>query len=210
MIFSPDTAHSTYYRPECPSSGHCAVVAIYMATVLGDTAEILTCKVGKIPHWYNRYRGSDGKTVYLDLTGDQFGRKLIQMSHDPLYDGPHKIATTRGIQSVQDRYGLFLQRFRELLDDFDDYFALKALAELTLHVEPLSIGHLALTTHIQTHKKENNLPSFFNNLHYLVNPYTPTSYLQLIETMTSDPDNPPPGWYDLSDRIHREIARRKK
>jgi hypothetical protein len=82
--FSAETSWDGQFNPERPSAGHCALVALDIFLCLGG--EMISCKVDGISHWYNRVNG-----VYLDVTGDQFGRHIIQINRMPLYDGEHKV-----------------------------------------------------------------------------------------------------------------------
>lgn len=64
----------------CPSAGHCAVVAVLVRNIFGG--DMVSTKIDGKSHWYNRL--PDG--MYIDLTGDQFGRPDIQAAkYAPLY-----------------------------------------------------------------------------------------------------------------------------
>lgn len=102
--FNADTVYGGTFNAESPAAGHCAIVAMDVFFSLGG--ELVSCKVGGISHWYNLING-----VYLDVTGDQFGRPVIQIGKTPLYEGEHK---SRNIKEVSEetwnRYKIFVSR----------------------------------------------------------------------------------------------------
>jgi hypothetical protein len=78
-----------------PSRGCCAVVAVMLHELCGW--DIVTCKVGTISHWLNRFT-SGKKTTYIDLTADQFGYDAIVVSDELPYPAtrPRKYAKKIG------------------------------------------------------------------------------------------------------------------
>jgi hypothetical protein len=82
--FRTDTAFRGVRRT-VPSAGHCAAVAALVRRRLGGW--LVSAVVGNHSHWFNRLRA--GKhLVDVDLTGDQFGRRPIQIaSFGHLYTG---------------------------------------------------------------------------------------------------------------------------
>ena len=74
--FSYDTAHK-HRLGWTPSAGHCAAVAVIVNTILGGS--LCSATVDGESHWFNRV--SDGSQLYdIDLTGDQFGKKPVQIA----------------------------------------------------------------------------------------------------------------------------------
>jgi hypothetical protein len=68
-VFAADTAVSGTARPECPSAGHCAAVAILVRAKFGG--EFVSAKVQGQSHWFNRISVDEGSYDF-DITGDQF------------------------------------------------------------------------------------------------------------------------------------------
>jgi len=212
MIFSPDTAARGYAKPSCPSAGHCAVVALYLRHYLtsaekNTVGDVVRCKVDGVSHWYNTFLGGDA-FFYVDLTGDQFGRPKVQIADKPLYDGPHKEGTRSWGADLQWRYNLFTERLATLRTDMD-YATLRQFAQVTSEAKATSWGYLTLTTLIQSYKEAGDMGTLIPLLHYLVNPYTPKVYLEVIKSMIWVGEEPYPGVYDFLDRIDLEIARRE-
>ena len=73
--FAPDTA-ILGGTPGVPSAGHCAAVAVIVQRIFGG--DFVSAVVEGQSHWFNRVP-LGGKTVDVDLTGDQFGRPTIQV-----------------------------------------------------------------------------------------------------------------------------------
>jgi hypothetical protein len=68
-VFAADTAVPGTARPECPSAGHCAAVAILVRAKFGG--EFVSAKVQGQSHWFNRISVDEG-SYDVDITGDQF------------------------------------------------------------------------------------------------------------------------------------------
>lgn len=75
-VFAPETARPGTNRA-IPSSGHCAAVAAIVQDRLGGM--LVSAIVEGESHWFNRLN-INGQELDLDLTGDQFGRKPVQIA----------------------------------------------------------------------------------------------------------------------------------
>lgn len=76
--FSAGTASpGSKWTDSCPSTGHCAVVSILVLRVFGG--EYVSATVDGMSHWFNRLDWF-GRAVDVDLTGDQFGRRPVQVA----------------------------------------------------------------------------------------------------------------------------------
>lgn len=111
--FCAETSYSGTLNKECPAQGHCALVALDIFMCLGG--QLISCKVGEISHWYNKLQlfNTDGSSfsVYLDVTGDQFGKYIIQFGRVPLYGGEHKVRDAKEIsEETWNRYKKFVSR----------------------------------------------------------------------------------------------------
>lgn len=73
-VFAPDTAVMGA-AGATRSYGHCGAVAVILHRLLGG--EYVSAIVDGQSHWFNRIQFG-GKTLDIDLTGDQFGRPAIQ------------------------------------------------------------------------------------------------------------------------------------
>jgi len=76
--FAPDTAISVGgpLGGVFSSAGHCGAVAVIVQRIFGG--DFVSAVVGGQSHWFNRVP-LGGKTIDVDLTGDQFGRPAIQV-----------------------------------------------------------------------------------------------------------------------------------
>ena len=74
-VFSDDTAAPGNNRAT-PSAGHCAAVAAIIHKRYGG--QLVSAKVCGESHWFNRL-DADGKSLDVDLTGDQFGKAGFQV-----------------------------------------------------------------------------------------------------------------------------------
>ena len=72
-IFSPET--SSIKNHSIPSSGHCAVVALFLHKKFGG--QLISTKINNTSNWFNRINGYD-----IDLTGDQFGFSKIRIKKE--------------------------------------------------------------------------------------------------------------------------------
>jgi hypothetical protein len=75
--FSAETV--TYFSEEIPSTGHCAVVSAIIHKRFGGIFR--STYVNGIKHWFNEIDG-----LQIDLTGDQFGFKKVQIKKDLYVD----------------------------------------------------------------------------------------------------------------------------
>lgn len=79
--WSADTAHPSYadkWSKENPSTGQCYATAHNIFDIYGG--DIISCKVGRNTHFYNRLFG-----INIDLTKDQFGKDShIEYNHEKL------------------------------------------------------------------------------------------------------------------------------
>ena len=74
--FSADTAFPSSTGAIVPSTGHCAVVALIAQRLIGG--ELVSARVHDQSHWFNRFV-VNGRSLDVDLTGDQFGHSPIWM-----------------------------------------------------------------------------------------------------------------------------------
>lgn len=75
--FSPETAvPGAVWHGAPPSTGHCAAVALIVQATIGGALQSTT--VDGVSHWFNRV-GTSGPPIDVDITGDQFGRPVIQL-----------------------------------------------------------------------------------------------------------------------------------
>lgn len=73
--FQPDTA-APGFLGSTASTGHCAAVAVIVHALFGGV--MISVLVEGHSHWLNRITNG-GKSLDVDLTGDQFGRPPIQL-----------------------------------------------------------------------------------------------------------------------------------
>jgi hypothetical protein len=105
--FRPDTA-SKGFPGTTPSTGHCAAVAAIVHELLGG--EMVSTLVQGHSHWINRVE-CDGRSIDIDLTGDQFGRAPIQIGHpDELYPGLRVRSPTELTAETLERARLLAER----------------------------------------------------------------------------------------------------
>jgi len=72
-VFAADTAFpNTVYASG--STGHCAAVAIVVNQLFGGGFR--STHINGVSHWYNKINDFD-----VDLTGDQFGLRPVEMDH---------------------------------------------------------------------------------------------------------------------------------
>lgn len=81
--FSEETCLGEF-DPECPSRGHCAVVAAIVNS--NGVGYFVSTKINGESHWYSKVYLME-QWWFLDLTGDQFGYPKVQISKAPLYEG---------------------------------------------------------------------------------------------------------------------------
>jgi hypothetical protein len=74
--FRSDTA-AQGFAGSTPSAGHCAAVAVIVRELLGG--DTVSTHIDGHSHWLNRIRVA-GRSMDVDLTGDQFGRPGLQMA----------------------------------------------------------------------------------------------------------------------------------
>lgn len=110
--FSPETGRHSRVDV-LPSFGHCAAVAALVFEKLGGS--LVSTNVDGYSHWFNRLPVGN-RLVDIDLTGDQFGRKTVQIAKaGQLYDGTKTRAFTELDEETLARARLLLNRAEKAL-----------------------------------------------------------------------------------------------
>lgn len=79
---SQETCYGTF-DPECPTSGHCAVIAAIVNAPRAGRFVSTTMENGD-SHWYSRVYDYE-QFWYVDLTGDQYGFPEVQFTKNAPY-----------------------------------------------------------------------------------------------------------------------------
>jgi hypothetical protein len=74
--YRPDTA-APGFQGSTPSTGQCAATSVIARELFGG--DMVSAKVQGLSHWFNRFR-VDGASFDADITGDQFGRPVLQIA----------------------------------------------------------------------------------------------------------------------------------
>lgn len=106
----PDTA-APGFPGIAASAGQCAATALIVKELLGG--DMVSARVEGLSHWFNRFRVNNAY-VDADITGDQFGRPLIQIAAEgKLYQDTHLRApghlneeTLRRVRLLAERAGV--------------------------------------------------------------------------------------------------------
>ncbi len=104
--FAADTAAAAGSR-SAPSAGHCAAVAVIVHAMFGG--DYVSATVRGTSHWFNRVGGPLGP-LWIDLTGDQFGRDCVQLTLEPPYDTTHVRAENELMPETLERARLLASR----------------------------------------------------------------------------------------------------
>ena len=182
-------------------------MAMWVKEILGG--DIISCHVNELPHWYNHIY-VDGDRVFLDLTGDQFGRDPVQMSSNRLYEGRHTyVSSTRG-KSLQTRYAAFKARLDDLKESvspehFQMLIQIMADSEKGL---PAQDTLTLLSRMFQNQILDRTRRDTFHTLHYGVNPFTSLMILKVFVRMGYSCRDNDVGWYDFLDHVVNEVKRR--
>lgn len=210
MCFAEDTAHEGSYDPRNPVAGHCAVMAAMVCGVFGG--DIITCKVGDVPHWYNHLLWGKDR-YFVDVTGDQFGRDSIQMSADRLYAGRHVYRKKLG-GGVQARGEIFRQRLLHLKEDLShgvdtQFFTLaQALSTTSFGGMTEAVGMEKMAGVVYKYAEQGRLPFFCTFANAIIHPYTHYLYLIAIVRLSWPFRSEMYGWQDMLDRVVNELRAR--